>query len=328
MYQPHIDAPADDRESAVRRAIEYANEHAGRDNAEFVRVLNQHFRSSTEKRGHERKLPMASPETPTRSFQIYNDPRYLKNARELARRTLGGLRIIGGAKTPPKEFLDCVAVGNDAQWGCSGTLIAANVVVTAGHCAEVATRIFLGSDVTKAGTVVRVRKRVRHPQYHKGKHNDLMVLLLGENVTTVQPRKIAKKTLIDKATDGRVVGFGNTDPGGFFGYGVKRFVDVPIASNACRGKVDGEDDKVSYGCDPGFEFVAGRPLLQQDTCTGDSGGPFYILADDDQWLLAGATSRATDSAMHNCGDGGVYVRLDRYRSWINGLPGVNLPKST
>jgi secreted trypsin-like serine protease len=199
-------------------------------------------------------------------------------------------------------------------------------VLTAGHCADFATRIFIGSDVTQPGKIVRVKRRVRHPQYHQGKHNDLMVLLLEQKVEGVAPRKFARKARIDAATDGRVMGFGNTDATGTFGYGQKRFVDVPVASPDCRGHVDGEDDNVTYGCDIGLELVAGRPLLARDSCTGDSGGPFYIQAGD-QWLLAAATSRATDSSMSNCGDGGVYVRADRYRSWIDAIPGVTLSAS-
>jgi secreted trypsin-like serine protease len=74
----------------------------------------------------------------------------------------------------------------------------------------------------------------------------------------------------------------------------------------------------------GLELVAGRPLLARDSCTGDSGGPFYVQ-DGANWLLAAATSRATDSSMSNCGDGGVYVRVDRYRSWIDSIAGVTLP---
>jgi secreted trypsin-like serine protease len=106
---------------------------------------------------------------------------------------------------------------------------------------------------------------------------------------------------------------------------VKRFVDVPIASPLCKGTVDGESDHASYGCDAGFELVAGKPLLAKDSCTGDSGGPFYIEAAPGEWQIAGATSRATNSAPNDCGDGGIYVRLDRYRSWIESIPGVTLP---
>ena len=317
---------AEDVDPAVRAAIEYAEKHAGKDDAQFVQALNSHFRGGAVQRAGRTRgvIPIVPAEVAARSFQIYQDPRYLANARALARRTLGGLRVIGGAPVKAGEFVDCVGVGSDSQWGCTGTLIAANAVLTAGHCADFATRIYFGTDVSKPGKVVRVKKRVRHPQYHRGQHNDLMVLVLEERVTTVKPRKLAAKTLLDKATDGRVVGFGNTDPAGSFGYGVKRFVDVPIASPACRGKVDGADDKVTYGCDPGLELVAGRPLLSRDSCTGDSGGPFYVIGKNQEWLLGGATSRATDSAMNNCGDGGVYVRVDRYRAWIDSIPGVSL----
>ena len=43
------------------------------------------------------------------------------------------------------------------------------------------------------------------------------------------------------ASHGRVVGFGATEPSGSFGYGRKQQVDVPIASNACKAKVDGHE---------------------------------------------------------------------------------------
>jgi hypothetical protein len=31
-----------------------------------------------------------------------------------------------------------------------------------------------------------------------------------------------------------------------------------------------------------------------------------------------------NTAMNNCGDGGLYVRMDRCRAWIEGIPGVSL----
>lgn len=150
-----------------------------------------------------------------------------------------------------------------------------------------------------------------------------MVLVLAQKVT-IAPRKIASKAQIDGAPDGRVVGFGHSDPFGSTGYGIKRQVDVPIASAACRGKADGHTDTMSYGCDAALEIVAGRPLLAKDGCKGDSGGPFCVQGPKNQWLLAGATSRATKSAMHTCGDGGIYVRLDAYLEWITRILGVKL----
>lgn len=315
-----------EEEPAIRRAIEYAEKWAAEDDEAYIRALNEVYRRDTEAGARrEARLRVLPAEAPDKSVQIYKDPRYLKNARELARRALGGTRVVGGKPVRAGEFLDCVAVGSDTQWACSGTLIGPNVVLTAGHCAAYATRVFFGNDVNKPGKVVAVKQRVPHPKYRQGKHNDLMVLLLRERVTTVPPCRIAPKSLIDAATDGRVVGFGNTDAHGLFGYGLKRMVDVPIASPDCRGTVDGHEDSLSYGCDRGLEIVAGRPLLERDSCRGDSGGPFYVLDGAGRWQLAGATSRATESAMHTCGDGGIYVRVDRYRAWITDIRGAELP---
>jgi secreted trypsin-like serine protease len=309
----------------VIKAIEYADKWAGEDDDSFIEALNASYRSGADTRMRKaRQLRTISAAQPDKSFQVFKDPRYLQNARELARRAQGGTRVIGGKPVRQGEFLDCVAVGSDAQWGCSGTLIGPNVVLTAGHCADFATRVFFGNDVKKVGKVVAVKQRIRHPEYRRGKHNDLMVLILQERVETVDPRKMASKSLIEKATDGRIIGFGHVDPNGLFGYGIKRMVDVPIVSTNCRGKIDGEDDNLSYGCDRGLEIVAGRPLLERDSCKGDSGGPFYILDGAGEWQIAGATSRATDSAMHTCGDGGIYVRVDRYRKWIESIPGAEL----
>ncbi len=331
---PDADAADTAARQRTARSIAWAEAAAGNDDARFVQLLEDRLRapapeSAARSAARARAvIPIGAQPAPQRSFQVHRDPRYLANARQLARRTGGGLRVIGGVDVAAGEFLDCVAVGSDQQWGCTGTLIAPNVVVTAGHCADFATRIYIGRDVSKKGKVVKVAQRVRHPKYNLNGHNDLMVLLLAEAVTSVEPRALAGKALIDKASDGRVVGFGATDAAdaaGMMGYGVKRYVDVPVVSNACKGQLDGQQDRYMYGCDPAQELVAGRPLAERDSCKGDSGGPFYVVDAQGRWRLAGATSRATDSAMSTCGDGGIYVRIDRYKAWINSLPGVNLP---
>ena len=308
----------------VKKSIAHAQDVAGDDPKRFVHELRADF--FDRQRKATRTLRMVSPRSSVvgdPSVHIYEDPRFVANAQKLARETMRGARVIGGTTVKAKGFPDCVAVGSDSQWGCTGTLIGKNVVLTAGHCAQFATRVFFGNDVTKKGTTVRVSKRIKHPRYHKGRHNDLLVLIL-ETTATVAPRAIADADLIDHATHGRVVGFGATDVNGMFGYGIKRQVDVPMASPGCNGAVNGQDDHVAYGCDVGYEIVAGKPLLERDTCSGDSGGPFYV-ADGGAWLVAGATSRATDSAASTCGDGGVYVRVDKYVSWIKSIPGVHVP---
>ncbi|NRF65780.1 trypsin-like serine protease [Aquincola sp. S2] len=322
---------ADSSGPGLAAAIAAAEREAGADDALFLHQLEQRLRAGPGNRSaapptaRSRTIRIVPATPPNRSFEVLKDPRYLANMRQLMHRTGGGERVVGGQPVKAGEFLDCVAVGSDTDWACTGTLIAPNVVLTAGHCAEFATRVYFGNDVSRPGKVVKVKQRVRHPKYHQGATNDLLVLLLQQNVTTVKPRALATKALADKATDGRVVGFGTVNAGGDLGYGIKRFVDVPVVSNACRGKLDGKQDRFSYGCDPGQELVAGRPMLERDSCRGDSGGPFYVLNAQSAWVLAGATSRATSSAMSTCGDGGIYERVDRFRDWIASLAGVVLP---
>jgi hypothetical protein len=118
---------ATDRDGAVREAIEYAEKHAGQNDADFVRALNLRFHETAQKSRARGVIPIRSADAPVKSFQIYQDSRYLKNARELARRTMGGLRVLGGAPVKAGDLLDCVAVGSDTQWGCTGTLVAYKV---------------------------------------------------------------------------------------------------------------------------------------------------------------------------------------------------------
>jgi secreted trypsin-like serine protease len=286
---------------------------------EFVDVLNERFQA---KRPRPRSAePEEDVDIGLGLFEIAKDPRYTANAATLAQRTLGGQRVLGGKPVVPGSFRDCAAVGGTKRWACSGTLIAPRVVLTAAHCVQCASQVFFGDDVTGVDprgehnpAIVQVSDVLRHPDYLRGRNNDLMLLVLAHEVG-IQPRKIAPAVAIDDAKDGRVVGFGNTDPGGTKGYGRKQQVDVPIVSQACKGHVDGRDDGLAYGCDAGFEIVAGKPLLRKDSCTGDSGGPFYIQQGT-EWLLAGVTSRSTRGAVNTCGDGGIYTRVDRFTDWI------------
>ena len=262
---------------------------------------------------------LPNPELPDVN-SIFRDPRYVKNARKYLQtastRIVGGMPVVGGTGTD--EFLDCVAVGAPGQYCCSGTLVAKNVVVTAGHCApSCAARVFVGTDSDKpsTGKSYEVASVHQHPDYNGAHQNDLTVLILKEDVTGVTPRAFATKDAIDSAFFVRAVGFGTTDFNGSIGYGIKRMVELPMASFDCAPA-----DATRYGCDTGLEFVAGGLFNNKDTCSGDSGGPIYVDVGG-SWFLAGATSRATVESVRTCGDGGIYVRMDKYQEWVKSIPG-------
>jgi secreted trypsin-like serine protease len=56
----------------------------------------------------------------------------------------------------------------------------------------------------------------------------------------------------------------------------------------------------------------------EDTCDGDSGGPVFEW-DGTDWRIVAVTSRPIACARRRCGDGGVYVRVDRIERWLSGV---------
>jgi trypsin len=255
-----------------------------------------------------RRLRSAAAVAPVGST-LYADPVYQANLPYVLRNRR---RIVGGR--PTTDFPDCVAVGSSDTWCCSGFLVASNVVVTAAHCAgQCSDRVLVGDSTESdgGGRVVEVAEVRKRDDYVKGGPNDLALLILREDVPGVEPRAIASAAALAEARTVRLVGFGTTDQYAVGGYGTKRAVDVPIASS----------DPV-FGATPEREFVAGKPLLDRDSCKGDSGGPAYIETNNG-WLVAGVTSRQTKDSCRPCGDGGIYARLHVFEDWIKGAPGVH-----
>ena len=213
--------------------------------------------------------------------------------------------IVGGEET--KEFPDCCAVGSAAGYFCTGTLIAPTVVVTARHCTNVA-RVFLkGWDIRNPqdGETINVSKQFSHPNY------DIRVLLL-EKASSVKPRHVARGPEVGNPVQVLLVGFGTIDTDGRIGYGLKRMVRVSLVSLGCVS----EADVTKYGCKQGKEIIAGHRGLLKDSCHGDSGGPLYIKNSAGGYDLLGATSRGIGGTENNCGDGGIYVRVDQFLDWI------------
>ncbi len=324
---------AGDQRKAIDVARDFAKAVAGEDSPEYYRVLEKSLftlkardygqislapgrRLEAQKGGDPafRELRVRIQNEVADSASLYRDPTWQKNFHKWLNQSSleeQPLRIIGGEPTNANEYQDCVAVGSDQGFCCSGTLISQSIVVTAAHCVrgDCAKRIFIGNNSNQpaTGTVVAVRKAIPNPDYNVfTSGNDIAILILEKPVKNVTPRAIAASDAIDQAHIVRLVGFGITEFGAF---GIQYKVDAIIASNAC-GAADAQQ---KYGCNADREIVAGGNGV--DSCNGDSGGPAYVMVGG-QLRLAGATSRATRNSARPCGDGGVYTRVDRYLPWI------------
>jgi secreted trypsin-like serine protease len=230
--------------------------------------------------------------------------------------------LLGG--TPTTEEPDCVAVGWVApktqrfHMYSSGTLVAPRLVLTTGYVARVIGEkrigaVYLGSRIDQPGPIVRVQRVIDHPEECPVTHSRRLSLLVLERAIRPEvaiPRAFATASDIDSSAFLRVVGFGATDEFGGVGLGVKRRVDLPITVADCDRDSQARE---RFGCKTG-EMVAGGN--GQDSAIGDSGGPAYVHVGD-QWLLAAITDRAVVNATRPAGDGGIYIRLDRYRDWIH-----------
>lgn len=234
------------------------------------------------------------------------------------------IRVIGGVPAAPGEFNECCLVGTrnsmgHTRWFCTGVLIHPGIVVTAAHCIKPgrAYEVRLGiNDMNNSlgGEKIAVRKVIVHPQYHSGNHlNDIAVLILQAKAQT-SPVPPASTARLIQAGEVMLVGFGNDEMTGTTGFGTKRKVEVDILSIRQDPGQDLSDDEALYEYESDLEFVAGGAGF--DTCTGDSGGPVYIM-EEGRRSVAGLTSRAVGNSVHPCGDGGIYTRLDVHAAFIN-----------
>lgn len=213
--------------------------------------------------------------------------------------------IVGGVVDEEDPAVVAINIESTGLAVCSGTLIAPDVVLTAGHCPETGIWVRRGTNVHSLGWFdhLGVKETARHPQYSgEGKAYDVALFRLKDRVKDVAPVKLidpsAALAASDVGGDVRHVGFGTT--GDDWHYvkdigtgGIKREVTYPITKL---------DDVFVYSGAPG-----------KQTCVFDSGGPAFRTIDGAE-VLVGVVSAGDD-----CHSDGWDVRLDRadVRSWID-----------
>jgi MYXO-CTERM domain-containing protein len=230
--------------------------------------------------------------------------------------------IVGGNDVPDGKWPDTVAVLG-AHGSCSGTLIAPDIVLTAGHCADIEPTTVVANTTdysASGGTRVGVLRTVAYPDWETT--YDVSVVVLAQPITTVTPRRLGTSCTFSQFTPNtsvRLVGFGSTSMDGkTINTHLKEAMTQVIDPTCADGR----------GCNeivaPGGEFVAGGTGTA-DSCFGDSGGPVYLETVRGP-MVVGAVSRGVDDAATACGGGGIYVRTDKIVDWIEETAGKSIEK--
>ena len=200
--------------------------------------------------------------------------------------------VVGGSPVKAGAFPDVVAV-LAPDGACSGTLVAPDVVLTAGHCTtEIKPEVVVIDTVDygkPGGEIIRVKAVYGYPDWENA--FDVGALVLEHPATKAKPRAIARacNAPASPVVGGppptvKVVGFGLTTKSGTGDNTKLNAASLRVTDAAVHRRV-----RLQQAIAPDAEFAAGGGGT--DSCFGDSGGPAFVSTPSGVPALFGVVSR-------------------------------------
>ncbi|KGQ03801.1 Trypsin [Beauveria bassiana D1-5] len=229
-------------------------------------------------------------------------------------------RIVDGQDAKDGEFPFVVNLQLKGPQSCGGTLLDQYTVLTAAHCAKVAsiseTIVWAGTTLnTKSGLSSNITGVRIHPDFEKASYlqNDIALLYLESGFP--ESNAVGYAVLAADGSDpvagsnATAVGWGVTDPAKYGkGNQAERLgkVDIPILQRT-------KCDKLWSAAEDTIVCAGGNG---KNTCSGDSGGPLVLQKTRE---VIGITSDSlTDDNGESCnGAPSKYTRVGSYIAWIS-----------